>query len=166
MMFIGFDPSPQLIKSTCGETSEREPSERPGDDIDIRMTNLGNQILNGIFQNVCRGHTTHSHALHPFLLFFCGSAWRSEMGSSPAKSWDWTPEIPKGLNPWAGRLVWGQQTDLQLPHRYCPATSCWGDQPHWMVFASQDGCGLETESNPSCHFLVLFTHSYSLSLKL
>ncbi|CAL1172366.1 unnamed protein product, partial [Cladocopium goreaui] len=25
------------------------------DDIDIRMTNLGNQILNGIFQNVCRG---------------------------------------------------------------------------------------------------------------
>lgn len=26
-----------------------------GDDIDIRMTNLGNQILFGIFQNVCRG---------------------------------------------------------------------------------------------------------------
>ena len=55
----------------------------------------------------------------------------------------------------ACRFVWGQQADLQLPHRYCPTTACWGDQPHWVVLASQEGCGLETDSNPSCHLLLI-----------
>ena len=99
MMFIGFDPSPQLIKSTCGETSEREPSERPGDDIDIRMTNLGNQILNGIFQNVCRGHTTHSHALHPFLLFFLWICLEIRNGEFTCKKLGLNPRDPQGIEP-------------------------------------------------------------------
>ena len=40
------------------EPTATVPSRRGhrGDDIDIRMTNLANQILNGIFQNVCRGN--------------------------------------------------------------------------------------------------------------
>ena len=71
-------PRVGALRGSYGELGQGHPgfrpkksSEWPGDDIDIRMTNLGNQILNGIFQNVCRGHTQQAASFTPLRFFVC-----------------------------------------------------------------------------------------------
>ncbi|CAE7499104.1 DNAH6, partial [Symbiodinium sp. CCMP2456] len=54
------------------------------DDIDIRMTNLANQILNGIFQNVCRGLFEDNKLTCSFLI---ATALQRHAGEITAQEW-------------------------------------------------------------------------------
>ncbi|CAE7211449.1 DNAH6 [Symbiodinium sp. KB8] len=54
------------------------------DDIDIRMTNLANQILNGIFQNVCRGLFEDNKLTCSFLI---ATALQRHAGEITAPEW-------------------------------------------------------------------------------